>query len=352
MREVMSVRYAVLALLSEGPKSGPQLAAELEAGGGEVPTLNAGQLPATLRQLEHDGLAESGGAGADGQRTEFRITAGGARELAGWLHAPADLAGPPHPELAAKILAALRVPGADGHEIAQAHRRYLVQLMQHWTRIKQDDAGHDLRLALAVDAELVRLDSVIRWLDAADAHLERACAGPPPPVPLTLPRPRARAAVPAGGTSHQRASRTTDLRIRTSDADRERATVRLHDHYAEGRLTLQELDERVTAALEARNFGALRRVMADLPGPAPAPPDALQQARPLPPAMLAPATVPRSARGSRGSLVPLLVLLGMLLITAGAWPFPALFEVVLGSALIGCAAAMIAAARWRQARRR
>ena len=52
-----------------------------------------------------------------------------------------------------------------------------------------------------------------------------------------------------------------------SDTDRERATVRLRDHYAEGRLTREELDERVTAALSARTFGDLRRVMADLPSP-------------------------------------------------------------------------------------
>ena len=61
-----------------------------------------------------------------------------------------------------------------------------------------------------------------------------------------------------------------DDRIRVSDADRDRVTARLRDHFAEGRLTPDELDERVTAALNARTFGDLRRVMADLPEPAPA----------------------------------------------------------------------------------
>ncbi len=60
---------------------------------------------------------------------------------------------------------------------------------------------------------------------------------------------------------------TTLGRIRASDADREEATARLRDHYAEGRLTYSELGERVTAALNARTFGDLRRVLADLPGP-------------------------------------------------------------------------------------
>ncbi len=58
-----------------------------------------------------------------------------------------------------------------------------------------------------------------------------------------------------------------DDRIRTSDADRERVTARLRDHFAEGRLTRDELDERITAALSAKTFGELRRVLTDLPEP-------------------------------------------------------------------------------------
>ena len=62
-------------------------------------------------------------------------------------------------ELAAKIQLVLRVPGIDVHEVVQVHRRLLVQLMQQWTRIKLGNDDHDLRAALAVDAELFRLDS-------------------------------------------------------------------------------------------------------------------------------------------------------------------------------------------------
>jgi hypothetical protein len=63
-----------------------------------------------------------------------------------------------------------------------------------------------------------------------------------------------------------------DDRIRVSDADREAVTARLRDHFAEGRLTTAELDERVSAALNAKTFGDLRSLTADLPGPAPVPP--------------------------------------------------------------------------------
>jgi len=58
--------------------------------------------------------------------------------------------------------------------VIQVHRRYLVELMQQWTRIKEAEAESDLSLALVVDAELFRLDAVIRWLDAADGRIKRA----------------------------------------------------------------------------------------------------------------------------------------------------------------------------------
>jgi DNA-binding PadR family transcriptional regulator len=170
----MSVRHALLALLSEGPKYGLQLREEFEARTGEVWPLNVGQVYTTLQRLERDGLVESEGDGQDGPQKGFQITAAGAGELAGWLRTPSDLSSPPRDELVMKILVALRVPGINIQDVIQVHRRYLVELMQQWTRIKEEEAESDLGLALVVDAELFRLDSVIRWLDAADGRIKRA----------------------------------------------------------------------------------------------------------------------------------------------------------------------------------
>ena len=174
----MSVRHALLALLSEGPKYGLQLREEFEARTGEVWPLNVGQVYTTLQRLERDGLVESDDAAQDGPQKAFRITAEGETELAGWLRTPPDMSGPPRDELVMKVLVAMRVPGTDVHDVIQVHRRYLVELMQQWTRIKEAEADSDLSLALVVDAELFRLDSVIRWLDAADGRIKRAAAYP------------------------------------------------------------------------------------------------------------------------------------------------------------------------------
>ena len=192
----MSVRHALLALLSEGPKYGLQLREEFEARTGEVWPLNVGQVYTTLQRLERDGLVEAEDTGDDGPQKGFRITAAGAAELTRWLRTPPDLVSPPRDELVMKVLVAVRVPGTDVHEVIQAHRRYLVELMQQWTRIKEDEAGFDLNLALVVDAELFRLDAVIRWLDSADGRLKRAAVDPPQPAPAALPRRRLRTGMP------------------------------------------------------------------------------------------------------------------------------------------------------------
>jgi DNA-binding PadR family transcriptional regulator len=161
---------------------------------GKVWPLNAGQVYTTLQRLQRDGLVQSGGSGEDGPQKAFRITSDGERELAAWLRAPPGLSSPPRDELVMKAPIALRVPGAGPHEVIQAHRRYLVQLMQQWTRIREDEAGGDLGLALAAGAELFRLGSAVRWLDVADARLKRAEAGTAAPDPgqVRAPLPRHR----------------------------------------------------------------------------------------------------------------------------------------------------------------
>jgi DNA-binding PadR family transcriptional regulator len=191
----VSIRHALLGLLSDGPKYGHQLRQEFEARTGDVWPLNVGQVYTTLQRLERDGLVESDDSTAEGPQKDFRITAAGAEELDRWLCTPPDLTSPPRDELVIKVLVALRMPNVDVHDVLQVHRRYLVELMQQWTRLKEDEAAFDLPLALVVDAELYRLDSVIRWLDSAGGRLRRASVEPSQEAPTDTPRLRRRLAV-------------------------------------------------------------------------------------------------------------------------------------------------------------
>jgi DNA-binding PadR family transcriptional regulator len=186
----------MLALLTEGPKYGLKLRQEFEDRTGEVWPLNVGQVYTTLQRLERDGLVESDDTAAEGPQKSFRITADGRDELATWLRTPLDESSPPRDELVIKVLVARRLAGVDVHELLQVHRRYLVQLMQQYTRLKEYESD-DIGVALVVDAELFRLDAVIRWLDAADARLRRQpLESETPTNDVATPRIRRRVEVP------------------------------------------------------------------------------------------------------------------------------------------------------------
>jgi DNA-binding PadR family transcriptional regulator len=176
----MSVPYALLALLHEGPKYGLLLQNEFEARTGEVWPLNIGQVYTTLQRLERDGFVEATGEGERSQK-RYRITAAGAEELSDWLRTPPDLVPPPRDELVIKVLVALQVPGIDIHAILQAHRRYVIEVMQRYTHIKAEAAEDDVPLALVADAELFRLEGIVRWLDVADVRLKRLPSPAPTP---------------------------------------------------------------------------------------------------------------------------------------------------------------------------
>jgi hypothetical protein len=114
----------------------------------------------------------------------------------------------------------------------------------------------------------------------------------------------------------------TDGAIRASDDDRESVVTLLRDAYTEGRLTLDEFDERTAEAYSAKTWSELRGLTSDLPvqpsfgipGPS-AEPDLprLPPVRPeaLPP-KLSTGQMERSRRKPAGPLLPVVFMLAVL----------------------------------------
>jgi Domain of unknown function (DUF1707) len=140
-----------------------------------------------------------------------------------------------------------------------------------------------------------------------------------------------------------------DDRIRVSDADREQVIARLREHYAEGRLSSDELDERISAALSARTFGDLRPIMADLPGPGAAPGRA-QGMQGTPPWALRNRIV--VLRRPRILPLILIVLIAAVLIPGIGFVLGTLLKLLLITWLVACLAGVIAVARFRHRMRR
>jgi DNA-binding MarR family transcriptional regulator len=69
--------------------------------------------------------------------------------------------------------------------------------------------------------------------------------------------------VPSGAVAEDHVAARPELRV--GDADRDAAAAALAEHYAQGRLTLDELDARLDAALAATTYGEISQATWDLP---------------------------------------------------------------------------------------
>jgi hypothetical protein len=94
--------------------------------------------------------------------------------------------------------------------------------------------------------------------------------------------------------------------MRASDADRDVVLAELSEHFQAGRLTADELEERTGQVLQARTFGDLARLTADLPS--------LATVRPT----AGPAGAPVTRPGGRVPLAPLLLGLVAVALVANA----------------------------------
>lgn len=166
-----TVRNALLALLSEGPKYGLQLREEFEAVTGYLWPLNSGQVYTTLDRLEHAGLIEREDSENRGRQRKYRVTARGTSELDGWMSTLGNLALPTREESVLKVLIALRRSTDEAIDVIRLHRGFLLEAQQRWTRL-QGETGTGLHLGLVIAAVLGQLQWRVIWLDAAEGRLE------------------------------------------------------------------------------------------------------------------------------------------------------------------------------------
>ena len=94
----------------------------------------------------------------------------------------------------------------------------------------------------------------------------------------------------------------SDHSIRASDVDREVVVATLRDAYTAGRLTLEEFDERTSAAYASKTWGELRKLTEDLPSQPVLGSDV--PGRRLPSAALSPTALPSHPERNNGTIPP------------------------------------------------
>jgi hypothetical protein len=124
----------------------------------------------------------------------------------------------------------------------------------------------------------------------------------------------------------------TDRPIRASDKERESVVDVLRDAYTDGRLTLEEFEERTSAAYASKTWTDLRELTGDLPVEPVLGADLPQrQPRPVPAAQVVP-SVPQQRQGGRdqplGRLLPVIFVWIMIAAAAGSPDTAAALSVV------------------------
>jgi DNA-binding PadR family transcriptional regulator len=187
----MSVRHALLAILTEGTCYGYQLRTEYTSRTGAAAPLNVGQIYNTLDRLERDGLVVKG-VTDDAGHVPYTITDAGRADVGAWL---AGTIGAPagRDELLVKVTLALSLPRSDASAVVRAQRERtradLAALTRARREIEAEGAAAPLAEALAMDAQEVGLTARLAWLDAAERRiLDAGAAGARPAGLAAAPR--------------------------------------------------------------------------------------------------------------------------------------------------------------------
>ncbi|MEU6660770.1 PadR family transcriptional regulator [Streptomyces sp. NPDC046821] len=170
----MSTRHVLLGLLAGGPSHGYDLKRRYDERFPQARPLAYGQVYTTLQRLVRDGLAEVEGTDSDGgpERTLYRSTEDGGRELTRW----AGEITPPAPfvsnEIFAKVVVSILAAGdaVDPAALLREQRAAHMARMRELTALKTDP-GADLTTVLSADYALAHLDADLRWMNTTADRL-------------------------------------------------------------------------------------------------------------------------------------------------------------------------------------
>ncbi len=189
----MSVRHAVLGLLTQRPRHGYELRAAFEAlvGGEENWDVKPAQIYSTLTRLEKSGLVAEESVEQDSgpEKRVYAITPDGLKTLQEWLD---DVIATEHQhdEFFIKLMVSLVSGAADPYQLIQIQRTHLFQELHAITAQRtRADPKTELARILLLDKAAMYLEADLHWLDMTEARLDEI-KRQPLPEPEAKPRGR------------------------------------------------------------------------------------------------------------------------------------------------------------------
>jgi DNA-binding PadR family transcriptional regulator len=164
--EYVTVRSALLGLLSQGPRYGYELKTRFEEATGSVWPLNIGQVYTTLDRLERDGRVTVALRG-DGQKV-YDLKDEGRAELTGWFDDTGADEPPPRDDLLLKVLTIVASSPTDAVRVIGNHRSTLIDGLAKLRSLPPRD---DLASNIVRDARMARIEAELIWLDRCEERL-------------------------------------------------------------------------------------------------------------------------------------------------------------------------------------
>jgi DNA-binding PadR family transcriptional regulator len=194
----MSVRNALLGLLSQRPRHGYELRAAFEAlvGGEELWDVKPAQIYTTLARLEESGLIRQEQIEQDSgpEKRIYALTDAGQAELAAWFESGIE-SDHQRDEFYVKLMLSLAAdgagsPGAGPYRVIHAQRSRLYQELHDLTaRRTRSDPQSELAQIFLLDKTIMHVEADLRWLDMIEARLDEVKRQP---LPKPEVRPRGR----------------------------------------------------------------------------------------------------------------------------------------------------------------
>lgn len=189
----MSVRFALLGLLSQKPRHGYELHDAFEAlvGGEAQWDVKPAQIYTTLARLEDAALVaeDSVERGAGPEKRLYTLTPAGRAELVEWLITGVE-GEHSRDEFFLKLMLALFSGVASPYALVHTQRAQLYRDLHRVTTMRnQCDPRTELARVLLFDKSRMHLEADLRWLDMLEARLDEIRQQP---MPEPAPRPRGR----------------------------------------------------------------------------------------------------------------------------------------------------------------
>jgi DNA-binding PadR family transcriptional regulator len=190
----MSVRNALLALISQRPRHGYELLLAFTAvvGSETAWDLKPAQVYTTLTRLEEAGLiAAQDAVDAGLEKRVFGLTDAGRLALIEWFGAGVS-EDHRRDEFYVKLMVSLATGTANPYRVIQVQRAALYRDLHALTAERADaNPKRDLARVLLLDKVIMHLEADIRWLDMIETRLDDVRRQPrPEPDPRPRGRPR------------------------------------------------------------------------------------------------------------------------------------------------------------------